>query len=186
MAGEGRKAGEATRASARASHAEAGAHLYMLRVRGVEWVSIAIGDEGKSRAQSCERRGERHRGKRGRRHARVFSGARTPARISGCKMGTCPTTSHFCPCGLDICPPYLGFPLRRTDLPQILYHDMDRPSLPWKIIFCLLTCVVLSVSLQEFSVVQERFIPPLLPNLVLPELAERWRFSPPSRDLSAN
>ena len=85
-----------------------------------------------------------------------------------CKMVTCPTTSHFCPCGLDICPPYLGFPLRRTDLPQILYHDMDRPSLPWKIIFWLSTCVVLSVSLQEFSVVQERFIPPLLPNLVLP------------------
>ena len=103
-----------------------------------------------------------------------------------CKMVTCPTTSYFCPCGLDICPPYLGFPLRRTDLPQILYHDMDRPSLPWKIIFWLSTCVVLSVSLQEFSVVQERFIPPLLPNLVLPELAERWRFSPPSRDLSAN
>ena len=101
------------------------------------------------------------------------------------KMVTCPTTSHFCPRGLDICPPYLGFPLRRTDLPQILYHDMDRPSLPWKIIFWLSSCVVLSVSLQEFSVVQERFIPPLLPNLVLPELAERWRFSPPSRDLSA-
>ena len=100
-------------------------------------------------------------------------------------MVTCPSTSHFCPCGLDICPPYLGFPLRRTDLPQILYHDMDRPSLPWKIIFWLSTCVVLSVSLQEFSVVQERFIPPLLPNLVLPELAERWRFSPPFRDLSA-
>ena len=101
------------------------------------------------------------------------------------KMVTCPTTSHFCSCGLDICPPYLGFPLRRTDLPQILYHDMGRPSLPWKIIFWLSTCVVLSVSLQEFSMVQERFIPPLLPNLVLPELAERWRFSTPSRDLSA-
>ena len=102
-----------------------------------------------------------------------------------CKMVTCPTTSHFCPCGLDICPPYLGFPLRCTDLPQILYHDMDRLSLPWKNIFWLSTCVVLSVSLQEFRVVQERFIPSLLPNLVLPELAERWRFSPPSRDLSA-
>ena len=100
-------------------------------------------------------------------------------------MVTCPTTSHFCPCGLDICPPYLGFPLRRTDLPQVLDHDMDRLSLPWKIIFWLSTSVVLSVSLQEFRVVQERFIPPLLPNLVLPELAERWRFSPPSRDISA-
>ena len=77
-----------------------------------------------------------------------------------CKMVTCPTTSHFCPCGLDICPPYLGFPLRRTDLPQILYHNMGRSSRPWKIVFLLSTCVVLSVSLQKIGEVQERFILP--------------------------